>query len=52
MILIPIMLPTILVNINQYGDNVKAISLLPFRANKLMKPVIHRKDFGPDRFQI
>jgi hypothetical protein len=52
MIPVSIMLPTKLVNIIQYGGNVKAISLLPFWGNKLMEQVIHGEDFGPDLFQI
>ena len=40
MIPVLIMLPTKLVNIIQYGGNVKAISLLPFWGNTLMEQVI------------
>jgi hypothetical protein len=52
MIPVLIMLPTKLVNVIQYGGNVKAISLLPFWGDKLMEQVIHGEDFGPDLFQI
>ena len=48
MIPVSIMIPTKLVNVIQYGGNVKAISLLPFWGNKLMEQVIHGEDFGPD----
>jgi hypothetical protein len=52
MIPVSIMLPTKLVNIIQYGGNVKTISLLPFWGNKPMEQAIHGEYFGPDLFQI